>query len=129
MRVSFSKAQFQQIERGMIRQEAPAIARRLRLDFPQTFHDTSDDELLLFSNACVEQALALGDLDNVEQAYQLAAVNSQIPRIDADPVGRAYFDAIAGSDTVRGGKKIELLHRNLSHYFEGAPDSGGHSDA
>lgn len=127
MRISFSKAQFQQIEKGMIRQEAPAIAARLRVDFPETFKDATDQELLLFANACAEQALALGDLDDVEQAYQLAAVNSQIQRIDADPIGRAYFDAIAGSDVILGGKKIELLYRNLSRYFEGAPDNGDNS--
>lgn len=128
MRLTFNKAQLQQIEKGMIRQEAPVIAIRLRADFPETLSDASDDELLLFANACAEQALALGDLEDVEQAYQLAAVNSQIPRIDAHPVGRAYFDRIAGSDTIRGGKKIELLYRNLSRYFEGSPQSGAVAD-
>lgn len=98
------------------------IGGRLRADFPETFRNEIDQQILIFAAAGVEQALALGCLDDAEQAYQLAAVNSQIPRIDADSVGRAYFDAIAGSDVIVGGKKIELLYCNLSRYFEGAPE-------
>lgn len=106
------------IERAMILQEAPLVARRLRVDFPRTLADTPDDALMLFARACAEQALALGALEDVEQVYQLAAVNTNLARIEADPLSRAYFDRIAGDDGLSGGRRIALLFRNLSAYFE-----------
>lgn len=128
MRLSFTAEQVAQAERTMILQQAPDIAKRLRADFPETFRTTSDDEMLLFARACAEQALALGDLEEPEQAYQLAAVNANLPRIERDPIGRDYFYAIAGSDSLTGGAKIRLMHRNLARFFEGREDTREPSD-
>lgn len=120
MRLKINKSQWGIIERGMIEQEEPAIARRLREDFPETTSRMTQDELRVFVHACAEQVLALGTLDDVEQVYRLAAVNVNMARILASPVGGPYFARVAGSPDLEGGRKIDLLHRNLSRYFEAA---------
>lgn len=118
MKLRIATTQKGGIEREMILQEAPLVARRLRADFPRTLADTGDGDLAIFARACAEQALALGALEDVEQVYHLAAVNTNLARIEADPLARAYFDRIAGDDALPGGRRIALLYRNLSAYFE-----------
>lgn len=100
--------------------EPAGIAQRLRADFPQSTAPMNDAELLKFSRACADQALALGNLKGFEQVYLLAAVNANLARIKASPVGKAFFDKILGSPDLDGRTKIDLLHLNLSRYFEGA---------
>lgn len=108
-------------ERGI---ELAAIAQRLRADFPHATTSMSDVELLMFSRACADQAVALGPLIEPEQVYLWAAVTANLARIEASPVGKAFFEKIVGSPDLEGGMKIDLLHRNLARYFEGASGEG-----
>ena len=80
----------------------------------------NDSKLLTLSRACADQAVALGSLEGPEQVYRLAAIIANLARIEANPVGKTFFDKILGPADLEGGTKIDLLHRNLSRYFEGA---------